>query len=440
MLILLLALTFLIKITTSNFQPVIPSYRKQSIAPQPNPPLPLGVTVSRARSYDVTANKNSDLTVRLLLDISIPDGTCELSWPIFVPSVYSDSHELRNEASVSNAESSARAGISVRSSSEEGPQIYNLGFNDENKLQMNVLSSSKENVANMKWTLSYNEGTEITSGYVSYENGEAEIAFDDQIGGGGLISITSTSATYLVSVTEIMNDSSEGQTAYARIQTIGTSQVVAESFGVNLNGNLEARWQLTSANHYCQYVLLKGSNVIVASGSTSPGETSIEFDDIDLEDHQRRRLFSSPSSQPHTSEPRSVDDLNYQNTNLSPEMQFDWRQAQEAQILLEKATASTGISVHDFYSLLRSANIRTAPRVTRSGKAADLDDDVSDQGNLFTLSSPQGSAAAAMANGYTFKLLGTTTSTDSNETWSPNMDGTTSSSTSRKQQHLNNIL
>lgn len=421
----LLALIFLIKTTTSNFQPVIPSYRKQSIAPQTNPTLPLGVTVPRARSYQVTGNKNSDLTVRLLSDISIPDGTGELNWPIFVPSVYSDSHELRNEASVSNAESSARVGISVRSGSEEGPQIFNLGFNDENKLKIHVLSSSNLNVANLKWTLSYNEGTEIASDYVAYVDGEAEIVFDDEIGGGGLINIASTSATYLVSIEEIMNDSSEGPAVYARIQTIGSSQVVSESFGVNQNGNLEARWQLTSTNHYCQYVLLKGSNTIVASGTTLPGETVIEFEDVDLEDHQRRRLFSSPSSQPHTSEPRSMNDPNYQNTNLSPEMRFDWKQAQEAQNLLERATASTGISVHDFYSLLRAANIRTAPRVTRSGKAADIDDEVTNQGNLYTLSSPQGSAAAATANGYTFKLLGMTTrtsSSDSNQTWNPNID------------------
>ena len=277
----LLALIFLIKTTTSNFQPVIPSYRKQSIAPQTNPTLPLGVTVPRARSYQVTGNKNSDLTVRLLSDISIPDGTGELNWPIFVPSVYSDSHELRNEASVSNAESSARVGISVRSGSEEGPQIFNLGFNDENKLKIHVLSSSNVNVANLKWTLSYNEGTEVASDYVAYVDGEAEIVFDDEIGGGGLINIASTSATYLVSIEEIMNDSSEGPAVYARIQTIGSSQVVSESFGVNQNGNLEARWQLTSTNHYCQYVLLKGSNTIVASGTTLPGETVIEFEDVD---------------------------------------------------------------------------------------------------------------------------------------------------------------
>ena len=91
----------------------------------------------------------------------------------------------------------------------------------------------------------------------------------------------------------------------------------------------------------------------------------------------------------------------------------------------------------DSHELRKEASVSNAESSARVGisvrrKAADLDDDVSDQGNLFTLSSPQGSAAAAMANGYTFKLLGTTTttSTDSNETWSPNMDGTPSSSTS----------
>ena len=70
-----------------------------------------------------------------------------------------------------------------------GPQIFNLGFNDENKLKIHVLSSSNLNVANLKWTLSYNEGTEIASGYVAYVDGEAEIVFDDEIGGGGLINI-----------------------------------------------------------------------------------------------------------------------------------------------------------------------------------------------------------------------------------------------------------
>jgi hypothetical protein len=406
-LIISLLLTAL-QVTTSHFQ----------YTPQP-------------RSYDVIGNKNADLTVRLLSDIEIPD---ELNWPIFVPSVYSDSHELRREASVSNAESSARVGISIRSDSEDRPQISYLGFNDDNKLEMRVSASSLQgNVANLKWTLSYNQGTEIATEYVSYDNGIAIVVFDDEIGGGGLIDIASTSATYLVNVKEVMNNLSEGESVYARIQTIGSSQVIAESFGVNQNGNLEAVWQLTSSNHYCEYVLLKGSNIVVASGTTLPGVTSIEFQDIDLEEHQRRRLFSSPSSQPSVSEPRSIHDTNYQNTNLSPEMQFDWNQAQEAQIVLERATASTGISIHDFYSLLRSANTRTAPRVTRSGKAADLDNDVTDQGNLHTLSSPQGSAAAARAYGYTFRLLGMgmTTTTSSNESsWSPEVDSSSSSSTS----------